>query len=136
MNRPLFFSDMNECNEWGYCEQVCINTMGSFICSCVADYSFVAPKHCRARNSKTFDIISLFLYLFFHIYLFAVELCFYVSTWTESIYKNCKCNILSEIKKAWNKYLCRFLNFVDHCFLHILKHNLISYIFIKYLCYK
>ncbi|XP_015909717.1 low-density lipoprotein receptor-related protein 2 isoform X1 [Parasteatoda tepidariorum] len=49
--------DLNECNEWGYCEQVCVNTMGSYMCSCVTDYDLVRPKHCKARNSSAMRLI-------------------------------------------------------------------------------
>ncbi|GIY65584.1 low-density lipoprotein receptor-related protein 2 [Caerostris extrusa] len=49
--------DLNECLEWGFCEQLCFNTLGSYICSCVADYTLVPPKHCRARNSSAMRLI-------------------------------------------------------------------------------
>ena len=46
--------DLNECNDWGYCDQVCINTEGSYKCSCAPGYSLVPPRHCKANNSKLF----------------------------------------------------------------------------------
>ena len=27
--------DLNECEEWGYCDQKCDNTLGGFRCACV-----------------------------------------------------------------------------------------------------
>lgn len=44
--------DLNECEEWGYCDQLCTNTPGSFKCSCAPGYSLVPPRHCKANNSE------------------------------------------------------------------------------------
>ena len=38
-NSCLFtFTDQNECEEWGYCDQLCSNTFGSYKCSCNEGY--------------------------------------------------------------------------------------------------
>lgn len=44
--------DLDECKEWGYCDQFCTNTAGSFKCSCAPGYSLLLPRHCKANNSK------------------------------------------------------------------------------------
>ncbi|RWS22675.1 low-density lipoprotein receptor-related protein 2-like protein, partial [Leptotrombidium deliense] len=49
--------DSNECNEWGSCDQLCTNTPGSYKCTCVAGYTLVAPRHCKANNSTEMRII-------------------------------------------------------------------------------
>ncbi|XP_022241765.1 low-density lipoprotein receptor-related protein 2-like [Limulus polyphemus] len=43
--------DFDECSQWGYCDQLCLNTPGSFECSCASGYRLVPPRHCRAENS-------------------------------------------------------------------------------------
>src|SRR5689334_12990909 len=43
--------DLNECSEWGYCDQSCTNTPGSYKCSCTDGYTLVPPRHCKANNS-------------------------------------------------------------------------------------
>lgn len=62
--------DLNECSEWGYCDQLCTNTEGSYKCSCSDGYSLVPPRHCKANNSKS----HLF---FFTIFLFSLSLSFH-----------------------------------------------------------
>ena len=37
-NDKINFLDQNECEEWGYCDQLCSNSFGSFKCSCVDGY--------------------------------------------------------------------------------------------------
>jgi low density lipoprotein-related protein 2 len=44
--------DLDECKEWGYCDQFCINTPSSYKCSCAPGYTLLAPRHCKADNSK------------------------------------------------------------------------------------
>lgn len=44
--------DLNECSEWGYCDQLCTNTEGSYKCSCSEGYTLVPPRHCKANNGK------------------------------------------------------------------------------------
>ena len=34
----ILFSDRDECEDWGYCDQLCSNSFGSYKCSCVAGY--------------------------------------------------------------------------------------------------
>ncbi|KAF7989294.1 hypothetical protein HCN44_007968 [Aphidius gifuensis] len=52
--------DRDECNEWGYCEQLCENTDGSYICKCAQGYTLNGRNKCRAihdfhrpENSQT-----------------------------------------------------------------------------------
>ncbi|XP_071451711.1 low-density lipoprotein receptor-related protein 2 [Hetaerina americana] len=44
--------DRNECSEWGYCDQLCSNTMGGYKCSCLAGYALNADgTRCSASTS-------------------------------------------------------------------------------------
>lgn len=49
--------DLNECLEWGYCDQYCVNTEGSYKCSCSPGYSLLPPRHCKAINSTDMRIL-------------------------------------------------------------------------------
>ncbi|XP_037869964.1 low-density lipoprotein receptor-related protein 2 isoform X2 [Bombyx mori] len=40
--------DRDECKEWGYCHQLCVNTLGSYKCQCAPGYSLVDGKRCSA----------------------------------------------------------------------------------------
>lgn len=42
--------DFDECAEWGFCDQLCINTEGSYMCSCARGY-ILQDKKCLALNS-------------------------------------------------------------------------------------
>ena len=47
--------DKNECEEWGYCDQLCKNTQGGHECSCASGYvrsGAGADAFCRASPSK------------------------------------------------------------------------------------
>ncbi|XP_013773508.1 low-density lipoprotein receptor-related protein 2-like isoform X2 [Limulus polyphemus] len=49
--------DLDECSQWGYCDQLCVNIPGSFECSCAAGYKLVPPRHCRAENSTQMRLL-------------------------------------------------------------------------------
>lgn len=49
--------DLDECKEWGYCDQLCANSQGSYKCSCTAGYTLIPPNHCKADNSKYLLVI-------------------------------------------------------------------------------
>ncbi|XP_014669426.1 PREDICTED: low-density lipoprotein receptor-related protein 2-like isoform X2 [Priapulus caudatus] len=53
-NRVCF--DVNECHEWGYCDQICTNLDGSYRCSCVDGY-LRDKDFCKAFNSSEVKII-------------------------------------------------------------------------------
>lgn len=44
--------DKNECTEWGFCEQLCTNTDGGYICSCANGYSLMDRTKCVAPNAS------------------------------------------------------------------------------------
>lgn len=45
--------DLNECNTYGSCSQMCVNTDGSYTCSCVEGYVLQPDnKSCKAKNGK------------------------------------------------------------------------------------
>nr|CAD7197742.1 unnamed protein product [Timema douglasi] len=43
--------DHDECAEWGFCDQLCTNTDGSYKCSCAPGYGLIDRTHCAATNS-------------------------------------------------------------------------------------
>ena len=43
-------ADRDECQEWGFCDQLCTNLDGSYKCSCDAGYWLTGKSHCAARN--------------------------------------------------------------------------------------
>ncbi|XKL63596.1 hypothetical protein PGB90_005960 [Kerria lacca] len=43
--------DRDECSEWGFCDQVCRNTEGSYICSCYTGFELQDNKTCMAGKS-------------------------------------------------------------------------------------
>lgn len=50
--------DRDECAEWGFCDQLCINTDGSFKCSCAPGYVLQSSKsRCAAMNASVLELI-------------------------------------------------------------------------------
>ncbi|KAK2516342.1 hypothetical protein Q9966_015104 [Columba livia] len=48
---PHAHKDLNECNTYGSCSQMCVNTDGSYTCSCVEGYVLQPDnKSCKAKN--------------------------------------------------------------------------------------
>ena len=46
-----YIIDINECdNDNGGCEQICINTVPFFICSCQSGFRLVNDKFCLGNN--------------------------------------------------------------------------------------
>ena len=56
--------DVNECaTNNGGCSHTCINTIGSFVCSCMAGYTLGADS--RSCNGKQFvDLIQHFIIMY------------------------------------------------------------------------
>ncbi|XP_043484789.1 low-density lipoprotein receptor-related protein 2 [Leptopilina heterotoma] len=44
--------DRDECMEWGFCEQLCKNTDGSYICSCAPGFELIGKNACRALKTS------------------------------------------------------------------------------------
>lgn len=49
--------DLDECAEWGHCDQLCTNTEGSYTCSCAAGYTLSGHSKCLASNSESLELI-------------------------------------------------------------------------------
>lgn len=50
-------TDLDECAEWGHCDQLCANTDGSYSCSCAAGYTLVDRSRCIASNTGSLELI-------------------------------------------------------------------------------
>lgn len=50
-------TDLDECSEWGHCDQLCANTDGSFTCSCAAGYTLIDKSRCAAQNTAGLELI-------------------------------------------------------------------------------
>ncbi|CAB3367800.1 Hypothetical predicted protein [Cloeon dipterum] len=48
--------DRDECADWGYCQQLCANTPGSFSCSCVAGYQLRNHSECVAQGNTSLKL--------------------------------------------------------------------------------
>lgn len=50
--------DRDECSEWGFCDQLCTNTDGSFKCSCAPGYVLQSSKiRCAAVNASELELV-------------------------------------------------------------------------------
>lgn len=49
--------DRDECAEWGYCDQLCTNTDGSFTCQCTQGYSLFNGTKCIVPDPRTMQLI-------------------------------------------------------------------------------
>lgn len=45
-------TDRNECLEWGFCDQLCTNTAGSYTCFCAPGYTLKNKNRCIAVNAS------------------------------------------------------------------------------------
>jgi hypothetical protein len=53
--------DINECRERVICDHYCINTLGSYRCSCQENYQLKSDKHtCTLRTSEFSSLYALF----------------------------------------------------------------------------
>lgn len=50
-------TDLDECAEWGHCDQLCSNTDGSYACSCAAGYTLIDKSRCGAPNPAGLELI-------------------------------------------------------------------------------
>ena len=51
----VYFADIDECEEYGICSQICINTIGSYKCSCHQNYTLqLDGKSCKAKGKLKF----------------------------------------------------------------------------------
>lgn len=48
--------DRNECSEWGFCDQLCTNTPGSYMCFCARGYTLKGKNKCYAENSSSLKL--------------------------------------------------------------------------------
>lgn len=49
--------DFNECSSWGFCDQLCLNKVGSFDCKCKDGYLLQGGRTCRALDSVNMRLI-------------------------------------------------------------------------------
>ena len=43
--------DINECEMWDECDQICVNTNNSYMCQCNANYTLLTNGHCQHSTS-------------------------------------------------------------------------------------
>lgn len=43
--------DRDECSEWGYCDQQCLNTQGGYQCSCAPGFNLLNSTKCNAQDA-------------------------------------------------------------------------------------
>lgn len=48
------FLDVDECLVDGSCDQICLNTFGSYHCNCIAGYRKINQTGCEAINGKLY----------------------------------------------------------------------------------
>ena len=67
----IIFKDLDECDTSnGGCEEICMNTDGSFYCDCPGDLVLQGPEYtsCNGRNSYCSCNICSTCHLMFHCY--------------------------------------------------------------------
>ena len=53
------FSDVNECTEWGHCDQKCENMRATYSCPCLGDcYSSTAKGYCKSAEHDQMRILA------------------------------------------------------------------------------
>lgn len=62
------FTDSDECQIDGSCDQLCTNTRGSFTCACVQGYKQEGNR-CKPINGKTHIGLIIVYYIVLFIYL-------------------------------------------------------------------
>lgn len=50
-------SDLDECNVWGHCDQLCTNTDGSYSCACANGYTLMDRSRCVAPTVSNLELI-------------------------------------------------------------------------------
>lgn len=50
-------TDLDECAEWGHCDQLCANTDGSYMCSCASGYALQDKSRCAATDATSLELI-------------------------------------------------------------------------------
>lgn len=48
---------MDECAEWGHCDQLCTNTPGSYTCQCAQGYMLINSSKCIAPDANNLQLI-------------------------------------------------------------------------------
>lgn len=43
--------DINECEEFGTCDQYCLNSYGTFMCSCNSEYGLIDNHKCKIKGT-------------------------------------------------------------------------------------
>lgn len=49
--------DKDECVEWGYCDQLCTNTDGGYMCYCAQGYLLQDKSKCIAPNANSLTLL-------------------------------------------------------------------------------
>ena len=49
--------DINECEMWDECDQICVNTINSYKCQCNSNYTLLPNGYCRSLTSNEAKVI-------------------------------------------------------------------------------
>lgn len=52
----LSLLDVNECEEYGVCDQLCLNSYGTYTCACDLNYQLVDNHTCKINGNIVYII--------------------------------------------------------------------------------
>lgn len=59
-NLLKYDKDVNECEMWDECDQICINTNLSYSCNCSSNFTLSSGGQCRHQTSQRTVFFSFF----------------------------------------------------------------------------
>lgn len=56
-SKYVYLTDINECEEYGVCDQFCLNSYGKYICSCDPDYELINHHECKIKGNVSYKTL-------------------------------------------------------------------------------